>query len=59
MLGFEVLTLVPIDLNAINFAMLSIEEKQWLEDYHQKIYAKLSPHLDSHEKKWLKMRLCK
>ena len=50
---FETLTLCPIDTTPILKEMLTSEEIAWLNDYHQKVYAKLSPHLSDTEKEWL------
>ncbi len=52
-LMFSPLTLVPIDKNAINKYLLSEEEIKWLDDYHQKVFEKISPFLNSAEKEWL------
>ena len=52
-LGFETLTLFPYDLNLIDSSMLSHDEKQWINHYHQEVYEKLAPGLDEEEKKWL------
>ena len=51
---FEAITYCPIDLAAINKDMLSKREKQWLNNYHKDVYAKLAPHLDEEERAWLK-----
>jgi Xaa-Pro aminopeptidase len=51
---FEALTLCPIDLKPVLPELLSSEEKVWLNDYHQKVYATLSPYLSKEEKNWLK-----
>ena len=51
---FEALTLCPIDLKPILPELLCSEEKVWLNDYHQKVYATLSPYLSKEEKNWLK-----
>ncbi|MBR1605514.1 MAG: aminopeptidase P family protein [Alphaproteobacteria bacterium] len=53
-LKFKNLTLVPIDLRAINKYLLSAEEISWLNTYHQEVFATISPHLTSPEKEWLK-----
>ena len=37
MLGFETLTFAPIDRSLIITAMLSPEERQWLDDYHAEV----------------------
>ena len=53
-LQMESLTLCPIDTTPIDFSMLTPEEVDWLNNYHQEVYEKLSPYLDMEEKKWLK-----
>lgn len=50
---FETLTLFPLDKNSINQALLTQEEKNWLNNYHQKVYENLSPNLNVEEQKWL------
>ncbi|WP_347841168.1 aminopeptidase P family protein [uncultured Draconibacterium sp.] len=42
-LGFETLTLCPIDLELIKTDLLSFEETQWLNKYHQMVNQKLKP----------------
>lgn len=51
---FEVLTLAPIDLDAVDFNLLTYKEKKWLNDYHQNVYEQVSPYLTDEEKVWLK-----
>jgi len=53
-LDFEVLTLCPIDTAPIDFTMLTQEEKDWLNRYHQHVYDLLAPHLDEEERAWLR-----
>jgi Xaa-Pro aminopeptidase len=53
MLGFETLTLVPIDLRLIEPKLLTGEEKAWLNAYHARVRAALSPFLDATERAWL------
>ncbi len=53
-LGFETLTLCPIDTRLIIPSMLSVRERAWLNKYHQMVYDKLSTELDETEKAWLK-----
>jgi Xaa-Pro aminopeptidase len=53
-LGFEPLTLCPIDKTPIIVSMLTQEERQWLDDYHRMVYDRLSPHLDAAEQAWLR-----
>lgn len=52
-LRFEPLTLCPIDTAPIVDGMLSTEERQCLNAYHQMVYAKLAPMLDGAERQWL------
>ncbi len=52
-LEFETLTLFPIDRNLIDQDLLTDKEKQWLNDYHQLVFEKLSPALEKEEVKWL------
>lgn len=53
-LNFDVLTYVPIDLDAIDIELLTYKEKGWLNDYHQAVYNQISPFLNEEEKVWLK-----
>ena len=53
MLGFETLTLAPIDQALIDVRLLSREEIRWLDAYHARVRASLSPKLDAATKKWL------
>ena len=52
-LQFEPLTLCPIDKRPILPEMLDAEERQWLDDYHQMVYERLSPMLSEDETNWL------
>jgi len=52
-LCFENLTLAPIDYDLINFNLLNKKEKNYLLNYHLKIYSKYSKYLNNNEKKWL------
>ena len=52
-LQFESLTLCPIDTTPIIVEMLTKEERQWLNDYHRRVYDVLSPYLNNEEKAWL------
>ncbi len=53
-LGFDTITYAPIDLDAIDINLLNEEEKNWLNQYHKKVYKLISPHLEDEEKEWLK-----
>ena len=52
-LGFETLTLVPIDLEAIEQALLTDEEKSWINNYHRNIKQTLKSYLSDNEFLWL------
>ena len=52
-LVFKNLTLAPIDINLVNFKLLSSEEKKYLINYHFEVYSKIQKFLSSSEKKWL------
>ena len=52
-LQFESLTLCPIDKAPILIDMLLPEEIDWLNDYHQRVFDTLSPHLSDNEIVWL------
>lgn len=51
---FIPITFAPIDLDAIDVNLLSNDEKNWLNNYHNTIFEKISPFLEENEKEWLK-----
>ncbi len=51
---FETLTKAPIDKKLIDKQLLTKDEIDWLDNYHDDVYKKLSPSLTSEEKEWLK-----
>ena len=53
-LQFESLTLCPIDKAPVIKEMLLQEEIDWLNEYHQRVFDTLSPHLDDEETAWLR-----
>ncbi len=53
MLGFETLTLAPIDRQLIDVNLLSANEIAWLDAYHRRVMADVSPMLDSETRSWL------
>lgn len=53
-LFFETITLAPIDQNLIVTDMLDDSEKDWLNNYHARVYKTLSPLLDKETDLWLK-----
>jgi len=53
-LSFRPLTYVPIDLKAIDPSLMDDSDKRKLNDYHKKVYEKISPYLSGEELEWLK-----
>ena len=53
-LYLEPLTMAPFDRDAIETALLTEEERKWLNDYHREVYRTLAPHLAQEEQNWLR-----
>ena len=53
MLGFETLTLCPVDRRLIDPALLDRAERDWLNAYHARVEAALAPLLGDAERVWL------
>ena len=53
MLGFETLTLCPIDTRCIDLALLRADERAWLDDYHAQVRERLSPLVSGDALAWL------
>ena len=51
---FETISWAPIDKDLILGKLLNDFEKNWLNNYHQTVYKKISNYLTYKEKKWLK-----
>lgn len=51
---FEMLTWAPIDLDGIDIRWLNPEDIVQLNTYHQMVYEKISPYLDTEEREWLR-----
>ncbi|GLR66379.1 Xaa-Pro aminopeptidase [Acidocella aquatica] len=52
-LCFETLTLAPFDRALINPALLTAPALEWLNAYHARVYAELSPSLPAGARDWL------
>ena len=52
-LGFETLTMVPLDRTLVDRALLSEAEIGWWNDYHTAVYATLAPQLEGDDLAWL------
>ena len=53
-LQFESLTLCPIDKTPVIVEMMTQEEADWLDAYHQRVFDTLAPHLAPDEACWLR-----
>ena len=52
-LGFETLTLFPIETKTIEKSIMTNEEINWLNDYHKMVYDRCSEGLEENVKTWL------
>lgn len=53
MLGFETLTLAPIDTRLVDVSLLSEAERTWLNDYHRQVFEVIGAQLEGDERAWL------
>ena len=53
MMGFETLTLAPIDRRLIDTTMLTRDELDWLNLYHDRVRETVGPLVDEQTRKWL------
>ncbi len=53
-LGFETLTIAPIDRSLVDLALLTADERAWWNLYHAKVEEILAPQLDGLALDWLK-----
>ncbi len=53
LLGFETITLAPIDLRLVDRALLTEAEKDWLNAYHARVRDTLSPMIGEDTGPWL------
>lgn len=53
MLGFECLTFAPLARDLIETDLLSADERDWVDDYHQRVLSELAPLLDGDAADWL------
>ena len=51
---FEDLTYVPIDLDGVEPKLMEAKEVRWLNEYHSRVFDKLSPYFEGDELVWLK-----
>ena len=53
MLGFKALTLAPFDRRLLLVDLLTAEELQWLNQYHQRVMDEIGPQLAESDRAWL------
>ncbi len=53
MLGFETLTLAPIDRQLIEVSLLTADERAWMDAYHTEVLAKVGPLMQGEARVWL------
>ncbi len=53
MMGFETLTLAPLDRRLIEPALLTPEEADWVDAYHRQVFARLGEAVDEATRRWL------
>jgi Xaa-Pro aminopeptidase len=53
MLGFDTLTLAPIDLRLVEPKLMDAGEIAWLDAYHARVRKVLSPLVDAPTRRWL------
>ncbi|WP_168199167.1 aminopeptidase P family protein [Pseudorhodobacter turbinis] len=52
-LGFDPMTMAPIDLSLFDLAALSRDERDWLDAYHARVCSNVAPELSDVVKDWL------
>ncbi len=53
---FETLSLYPFDTEAIDISIMSTNEIEWLNNYHEMVYDRLCPYLTEEEQHWLRRK---
>ncbi len=53
MRGFETLTLAPLDRNLIDTALLTADERTWIDTYHARVRDTITPAVDAETAAWL------
>ena len=53
LLGFETLTLVPIDVTLVEASLVTGAERAWLDTYHARVRKALTPLVDADTARWL------
>ena len=53
-LRFETLTLSPFDRDALDPALLTAAERDWLNGYHRQVYEQIAPLVPPEVRQWLR-----
>lgn len=53
-LKFDTLTFIPFVRRMVNLELMSPDEKNWLKVYHARVWEKISPRLEEHQRTWLR-----
>jgi len=53
MLGFETLTLAPIDRTLVDTGLLAAEERDWIDAYHARVLSVIGPLVPADVREWL------
>jgi Xaa-Pro aminopeptidase len=53
MMGFETITLAPIDLNLVEPSLLNQDERTWLNAYHARVRDTITPLVEGDTRTWL------
>ncbi len=53
MLGFETLTMAPIDRRLISVDLLTTDERAWMDAYHAEVLVKVGPLMQGEARDWL------
>ena len=56
MLGFETLTLCPIERTLIDAALLTADERAWVDSYHARVRDALAPEMADDDRAWLQAK---
>lgn len=56
MLAFETLTLAPVDRRLIEVALLTQEEREWIDSYHERVFTLLHSRLEAPVVDWLRLQ---
>lgn len=54
MMGFETLTLAPMDLSLVEPSLLAEDEREWLNHYHRRVNETIGPQLEPSAQAWLR-----